>query len=96
MNIFIYSLVIFVLCYLILKALASMNTKKLSKIVMAKLIEAMAAFGRAHNICVDDPPTQDFQQHPPQRDTFPFQWVDRSVLHRPPDRTPYLGHLGYP
>jgi len=38
MNIFIYSLVIFVLCYLILKLLASMNTKKLSKIVRSSII----------------------------------------------------------
>ena len=38
MNIFIYSLVIFVLCYLILKLLASMSTKKLSKIVRSSII----------------------------------------------------------
>ncbi len=38
MNIFIYSLVIFVLCYLILKLLASMNTKKLSKIVRSLIV----------------------------------------------------------
>ena len=38
MNIFIYSLVIFVLCYLILKLLASMSTKKLSKIVRSSIV----------------------------------------------------------
>ena len=38
MNIFIYSLVIFVLCYLILKVLASMSTKKLSKIVRSLIV----------------------------------------------------------
>ena len=38
MNIFIYSLVIFVLCYLILKVLASMSTKKLSKIVRSSIV----------------------------------------------------------
>ena len=38
MNIFIYSLVIFVLCYLILKVLANMSTKKLSKIVRSLII----------------------------------------------------------
>ena len=38
MNIFIYSLVIFVLCYLILKLLASISTKKLSKIVRSSII----------------------------------------------------------
>ena len=38
MNIFIYSLVIFVLCYLILKLLASTNTKKLSKIVRSSIV----------------------------------------------------------
>lgn len=51
MNIFIYSLVIFVLCYLILKVLASMNTKKLSKIVrsiiitLSLLLALLFAFG---------------------------------------------------
>ena len=38
MNIFIYSLVIFVLCYLILKLLASISTKKLSKIVRSLIV----------------------------------------------------------
>ena len=51
MNIFIYSLVIFVLCYLILKLLASMSTKKLSKIVrslivtLSLLLALLFAFG---------------------------------------------------
>ena len=51
MNIFIYSLVIFVLCYLILKVLASMSTKKLSKIVrslivaLSLLLALLFAFG---------------------------------------------------
>ena len=51
MNIFIYSLVIFVLCYLILKILASMSTKKLSKIVrsfiatLSILLALLFAFG---------------------------------------------------
>jgi len=51
MNIFIYSLVIFVLCYLILKVLASMSTKKLSKIVrsfivtVSLLLALLFAFG---------------------------------------------------
>ena len=51
MNIFIYSLVIFVLCYLILKALASMSAKKLSKIVrslivtLSLLLALLFAFG---------------------------------------------------
>jgi len=38
MNIFIYSLVIFVLSYLILKILANMSTKKLSKIVRSSIV----------------------------------------------------------
>ena len=51
MNIFIFSLVIFVLCYLILKVLASMSTKKLSKIVrslivtLSLLLALLFAFG---------------------------------------------------
>ena len=51
MNIFIYSLVIFVLCYLILKVLANMSTKKLSKIVrsfiatLSILLALLFAFG---------------------------------------------------
>ena len=51
MNIFIYSLVIFVLCYLILKVLANMSTKKLSKIVrsfivtLSLLLALLFAFG---------------------------------------------------
>ena len=38
MNIFIYSLVIFVLAYLVLKLLARMSTKKLSKIVRSLIV----------------------------------------------------------
>ena len=38
MNIFIYSLVIFVLAYLVLKLLARMNTKRLSKIVRSFIV----------------------------------------------------------
>ena len=51
MNIFIYSLVIFILCYLILKVLASMSIKKLSKIVrslivtLSLLLALLFAFG---------------------------------------------------
>ena len=51
MNIFIYSLVIFVLCYLILKVLANMSTKKLSKIIrsvitfLSLLLAVLFAFG---------------------------------------------------
>ena len=51
MNIIIYSLVIFVLCYLVLKVLANMGTKKLSKIVrtlitiFALLLALLFAFG---------------------------------------------------
>ena len=51
MNIFIYSLVIFALCYLILNVLASMSAKKLSKIVrslivaLSLLLALLFAFG---------------------------------------------------
>ena len=38
MNIFIYSLVIFVLAYLVLKLLARMNTKRLTKIVRSFIV----------------------------------------------------------
>ena len=51
MNIIIYSLIIFILCYLLLRFIANASTKKLSKIVrysifiVSLLLAALFAFG---------------------------------------------------